>query len=75
MIRTLEACPFCGGNNTEDDYSGCIHTSKGLAQSGEVTCLDCGAEGPTITHNEKENNNLGDLSNAVIDAWNNRKKT
>ena len=71
-MSKLKPCPFCGSTDVGEEYGGCINTSKGLHQSGEVECYTCGAQSATISHNEKDNNGLEDLGDAVKDAWNRR---
>ncbi len=62
----LRACPFCGGNNIEDNYF-YFHKKgdkKHYEEGHVIFCVDCLAEEPFAVKTKK----------GAIKAWNTRKE-
>jgi Lar family restriction alleviation protein len=69
-MKTLLPCPFCGGEDLEDDYGALTTSSMGIDyQSGNIGCKSCHAEGPFVSAIGDETDILRDL---VIKMWNKR---
>jgi len=64
-----DPCPFCGSLDIETDYTGEPLSLRHRRQSGHALCNGCGATGPVVTVVDGD---ATDLSEAAIEAWDNR---
>lgn len=70
MFGKLEQCPFCDSKNISPaEILGINPNGKYFTQTA---CLDCGAVGPEIIHDNNDFESLVKATQDSVDAWNRR---